>query len=86
MSGGAIVIGISIVLGIELLEIRGDDQILRLVDLQTLEIAHTVDTDPAAECTGMVNLFAIDDDWGVDACTGLPCDDADYPFPKLMLP
>ncbi len=42
-------------------------------------------TDPAAECTGMLNLFAIDDDWGVDACTGLPCDDADYPFPRIPI-
>ena len=33
ISGGAIVIGISIVLGIELLEIRGEDQIMVLIGL-----------------------------------------------------
>ncbi len=42
-------------------------------------------TDPSNECTGMVDLFATDDDWGVDACTGLPCDDAEYPFPRIPI-
>jgi hypothetical protein len=50
------------------------------------ECCDAKDVDVTASCDeGEIAVFAADDDWGAEACTGQPCAYPDYPYPRIPI-
>ncbi|MCK9523289.1 MAG: PilC/PilY family type IV pilus protein [Proteobacteria bacterium] len=44
------------------------------------------DNDVLSSCTeGEIDIFLGDDEYAIDACTGTPCPNVDYPFPRVPI-